>query len=197
MGPPPVLWAAVGLVVASVRQVGLRKAPSKFWIVLKTKQASSRDAVLQTLRQGFEIFHPKLRLQSLRGVRKPAPLFPHYLIVRVDERKQNWKVLCSTRGVSYVLMDGDRPSRIRDEVVAKLRHLTDDTPDGYFFDHTQEAPRFKPDCTVLGLRGLFEDKFGTYRGLAGNRAERVRVLFSILGKEAEFEVNACDLVAAA
>jgi transcription antitermination factor NusG len=153
--------------------------------------------VLHTLRQGFEIFHPKLRLQSIRGVRKPAPLFPHYLIVRVDDRKQNWKVLCSTRGVSYVILTGDRPSRIRDAIVAELRSLTDDTDDGYFHDASQEVPRFKLDCTVLGLRGLFEDKFGTYRGLAGNRAERVRVLFSILGKEAEFEVNACDLVAAA
>ncbi len=129
---------------------------------------------------------------SVRGVRRVEPLFPHYLTVRVDERKQDWKVLCSTKGVQYVL------GKVRDEVVDRFRKLTDDTADGYYLDSAMEAPRFKPDSTVLGLRGLFEDKFGRYVGLAsGNRAERVRVLFHVLGRDAEFEVNACDLVAAA
>ncbi len=163
----------------------------KFWTVLKTKQASSRDAVQHVRRQSFEVFHPLYRQRSVRGVRKATALFPHYLMVRVDERKQDWRVLASTKGVSGVL------GKIRDEHVEAIRVLTDETPDGYYHDPKHEPPRFARGEPVLGLRGLFADKFGIYRGLAGNRGDRVRVLFNILGREAEFELRAEDLQAAA
>lgn len=130
-------------------------------------------------------------------MRAIAPLFPHYLMVRVDEREQDWRVLSSTKGVTCILMDGEKPGKVRDDVVARLRALTDDTDDGYYLDPTCEHPRFIPGASVEGLRGLFQDKFGTYVGLAGNSAARVRVLFSILGREAEFEVRADDLQAVA
>lgn len=165
----------------------------RFWTALKTKQASSSDAVANVRRQGFEYFHPQYRRRSVRGVRAVSPLFPYYLIVRVDERKQDWRVLASTRGVASVLTMSDKPSIIRDERVAELRHLVDDTDDGYYHDPQCEHPTFTPGESVEGLRGLFEGKFGVYRGLAGSSAARVRVLFSILGRDAEFEVYADDM----
>jgi transcriptional antiterminator RfaH len=164
---------------------------------VKTKQPSSKEALTNVRNQGFDYFHPMMRLQSVRAVRRAVPVFPYYLMVRVDDRRSDWRALCSTRGVSYMLMDGERPGVVRDDVVEDLRRLSEDNDDGYYHDASQEAPRFKPDSVVLGTRGLFQDHFGTYKGLAGNRAERVRVLFKILGKDAEFEVNAVDLVAAA
>lgn len=177
-------------------QLGRRRS-NKFWIVLKTKQASSRDALDNVRQQTFEYFHPLYRSRSVNGVRKPTALFPYYLLVRVNEALQDWRVLSSTRGVSSVLMNGKLPSIVRNGVVDDLRVLTDDTADGYYHDPAHEPPRFNPGESVCGLRGLFQDKFGTYRGLAGNRGDRVRVLFSFLGREAEFELRADDLVAVA
>jgi transcription antitermination factor NusG len=98
--------------------------------------------------------------------------------------------------VSNVLLSGEKPGRIPDEVVQDLRALTDDSVDGYYHDPVHETPRFDANAPVLGLRGLFADKFGVYKGLAGNNAARCRVLFSFLGREAEFEVRAEDLAAA-
>lgn len=169
----------------------------RFWTALKTKQASSSDAVVNVRRQGFEYFHPQYRRRSVRGVRAVAPLFPYYLMVRVDDRKQDWRVLANTKGVTCVLMSGDRPGLVHDDRVAELRHLTDDTDDGYYHDPDCEHHRFTPGESVEGLRGLFEGKFGIYRGLAGGSAARVRVLFSILGRDAEFEVYADDMRAVA
>ncbi len=136
-------------------------------------------------------------MRAVHGVRRIAPLFPFYLMVQVDERTHNWRALCSTRGVSYVLLDGEQPGHVSDKVIQDLRTLTDDTPDGYYLDPQHELPRFNAGSSVAGLRGLFVGKYGTYRGLAGNRGDRVRVLFNILGREAEFELNAVDLVAVA
>ncbi len=166
---------------------------TKFWTVLKTKQPSSNDAVENVEAQGFEYFHPRYRRRPVRGVRRVAPLFPHYLMVRVDESYQNWKVLCSTKGVSSVLMSGDRPGHVSDEAVEDIRSLL--AEDGLYVDPLHEAPLFPTDCEVEGLRGLFAGKHGRYKGLAGNRGDRVRVLFRILGREAEFELGAQDIAA--
>ncbi len=134
-------------------------------------------------------------MRAVRGVRRVAPLFPYYLIVRVTE-SLDWRVLSSTRGVASVLMNGLVPGRVSDQSVEALCKLTN-TIDGYYHDPAQaEHKRFRPGQAVEGLRGLFKDKFGIYRGLANERSsERVRVLFRILGREALFEMNADDLVA--
>lgn len=164
-----------------------------------TKQASSSDARANLRNQDFEYFHPQFRKRAVNGVRAVTALFPYYLIVRIDDRKHGkdgWRVLSSTRGVRGIILDGDKPGRVPDECVSDLRALTDDTVDGYYRDPDSEHPSFEPGAPVLGLRGLFAEKFGTYKGLAGNSGARVRVLFSILGREAEFEVRADDLVAA-
>lgn len=168
-----------------------KRRPSKYWLVLKTKQSASKDARTNVRNQGFEYFHPQYRAMLLRGVRKVTPLFPYYLMVRVDPIKQDWRVLHSTKGVSGVV------GKARDVEVDVIRSLTDNTEDGYYHDPMSDPPRFNPGEPVQGLRGLFEDKFGTYRGLAGNTASRVRVLFSILNRETEFEVCAYDLQSAA
>jgi transcription antitermination factor NusG len=175
----------------------LAKTPHKFWLVLKTKQASSSDAVQNVAQQDFEYFHPQFRMRAVNGVRRIVPLFPYYLMVHVNERKQDWKVLSYTRGVDHILMNCGNPSRVRNAVVEELRTLVDGTEDGYYHDQEHEPPRFAHGESVYGLRGLFKDKYGEYRGLAGNNATRVRVLFNILGREAEFQVRADDLRAVA
>lgn len=172
---------------------GWPKLRRRYWLALKTKQASSRDAIANIRNQQFDLFHITYRARALRGIRKVAPLFPYYLIVRVDEREQDWKVLCSTKGVTEVL------GKVRDDAIKYFRSVCEKTDDGVYRyeDPAHEPPRFTHGDQVAGLRGLFQDKYGEYRGLAGGSTARVRVLFSILGREAEFEVNAVDLVATA
>lgn len=174
----------------------MASSSKKFWSVLMTKQASSSDARANLRNQEFEYFHPQFRKRAVRGVRTIAPLFPYYLIVRIDEQRQDWRVLSSTRGVRGIILDGDKPGLVPDEHVATLRSLSEFTSDGYYHDAECEHPRFVFDSPVLGLRGLFAQKFGIYKGLEGNNGSRVRVLFNILGREAQFVVRSDDLVAA-
>lgn len=182
-----------GLHPGQRRGLGKQRHPSKYWIVLKTKQASSRDAVINVRNQTFEYIHPLFRKRAVRGIRQRAPIFPYYLLVRIDETKeQDWKVLSSTKGVSYVIAMSGKPSVVPNDFVRHLKKAINNSADGYYPDLTQEDQRFERGDIVEGVRGLFEDKYGTYIGLA-NEAHRVRVLFSILGKDAEFEVRVDDL----
>lgn len=162
---------------------------------MKTKQADSRTAVVNVRKQGFKYYRPMYRLRKVQGVRRRAPLFPFYLLVWIDESVHDWRVLASTRGVAYVL-GGDKPSRADASIIKEFWKQTEGN-DGYYVDPQQEPPRFNAGQVVRGLRGIFSDKYGKYVGLASNASERVRVLFNMLGREAEFEVRAEDLAAAA
>jgi transcription antitermination factor NusG len=167
---------------------------NRFWAVLATKQASSMDARRHVVQQDFEIYHPMYRSRPDRGVRQVLPLFPYYLLVRIDLRK-NWKSLSSTRGVRQIMMNGITPSPVPDEDVRRFRDLENEL--GYFEHPDTEAPRFHANEPVVGTTGLFAGCSGIYQGLVGNSHERVRVLFRILGVPKVLEVKAFDLASAA
>ena len=115
-------------------------------------------------------------------------------MISVDLRRDEWKKLVSTRGVSQLFMSGDLPSRVPDHHVQYFRSLENSL--GYIELEEHETPRFSTDQSVVVTHGMFAEKFGVYQGLAGTRGDRMRVLFSILGKPVEFEVDAHSLVAA-
>jgi transcription antitermination factor NusG len=166
----------------------------RYWTVLRTKQASSADARKYVVQQGFEIYHPLYRTRPEFGVRRILPLFPHYLLVRINVRRQQWQKLRHTRGVAMMFMSGDVPSQVGDEHVAHFRALENEM--GYYEMPEHEAPRFTPWEPVIGLGGLFEGCEGVYQGIAGNSHERVRVLFHILGQPKVVEMKAYDLASA-
>ena len=165
----------------------------RYWIAVKTKQASSRDAIVNVRNQDYEYFHLTFRTRAVRGIRKVHALFPFYLIVRVDLRKNDPRVLHSTKGIKGIV------GRVDEDSIRYFKSCTEKTDPGVYrySDPAHDYPKFEPGQRVVGLRGLFDDKYGTYRGLAGNSAARVRVLFSILGREAEFELPSYDLASAA
>lgn len=166
----------------------------KFWTVVGTKQPSSRDAVINLRNQGFEYYRPLYRARpNAAGVRVTSALFAYYLFVRVGT--VGWDVVRSTRGVAQMYMSGDTPARIADSDIEYFRSIEDDM--GYCVPPTEQPPRFERGQVVDGIGGLFEGNRGTYQGLAGSAADRVRVLFNILGRKVAFEVSAFDLTAAA
>jgi transcription antitermination factor NusG len=170
--------------------MGIRR---RYWAVLKTKQASSKDARKHVSNQNFEFYHPMYRERLLHGVRRVMPMFPFYLLVRINERKQDWRVLCSTRGVSSVLLNGGVPSRVLDEDVQSFRDLENEL--GYCELEEHEPPRFTERQGVRAVNGLFAGCEGIYQGTVKSH-ERVRVLFQILGRPKVVEMKAFDLVAA-
>ncbi len=162
-----------------------------YWTVLKTKQTTSMEARQHVGRQGFEIYHPMYRSRPERGVRRNLPLFPYYLLVKVNTRVEQWKSLKSTRGVSHLFLSGERPARVPDEHVQQFRDIENDM--GYVVLPEHDAPRFQSQEPVSVRSGWLAGCEGIYHGLAGNTHERVKVLFSILGKPQVLEVSAFDL----
>lgn len=129
------------------------------------------------------------------GMRQPQSLFGDYMFVQVDRSDSaHWNSVRSTRGVRRLHMSGQFPCVIVDADIEYIRSREDEM--GYFVPVHEEPPAFRLDSAVRGIHGLYEDQVGIYKGLGKSERDSRRVLFSILGRSVEFEVNAFDLAVA-
>src|SRR4051794_10793457 len=85
-----------------------------YWAIAMTQ--SSRDEFAQEMlkRQGFESYRPKIKTER----KTIASLFPGYLIVRVAVQ---WYPIRWCPGIVKLLMVGEQPAKLADDVVAQIR----------------------------------------------------------------------------
>jgi transcription antitermination factor NusG len=168
----------------------VRGGQRQFWIVVATKSLAGRVAVSCITEQGYPNYQPEYRAPPVRGVRKTMPLFPGYMFVTVT--LDNWRPVAYTRDVRRVIMMGERPAPLHRSEIERLRSLENEH--GYIEPEFASPPQFKTGESVEATRGIFQDKFGQYVGLADQRGgHRVKVLFEIMGRQAEYEISAFDL----
>lgn len=78
----------------------------KRWYVVYTRARGEAWAAGNLVRQDFEVYFPKIR-QEVRHARRIrsvlAPLFPRYLLVRLDTENQRWRSVNGTFGVSHII----------------------------------------------------------------------------------------------
>jgi len=174
--------------------MGTKASQRRYWTVVATKTASARDAISNLIAQSFVHYQPEYREPPVRGVRRTSPLFPGYLFVQVTQ--ENWRPVGGTKGIKHVFMVGPHPARVHNAEIEHLRSL--ENHQGYIEPEFAAPPTFAVGESVEAKRGIFQDKFGTYVGLADTRGgHRVRVLFDMLGRSAEYEISAFDLGAVA
>jgi transcriptional antiterminator RfaH len=63
---------------------------------------------------GYEVYLPRIRAQKL----KPAALFPGYAFVLIELQ---WHAARWSPGVLRLVLDGDRPAKVPDQVIAELK----------------------------------------------------------------------------
>jgi transcription antitermination factor NusG len=176
--------------IEGINAVGTTAEQRKYWTVVATKSQSGREAIRNIVAQLFDYYQPEYRTPPVRGVRKTVPLFPGYLFVRVS--RANWKPLASTRDVKHVFQCGPHPARISNDEIATLRSAENAL--GYTEPAFASPPAFEAGESVQATRGIFRDHYGKFIGLADTRGgHRVRVLFDMLGRSAEYEISAFDL----
>jgi transcriptional antiterminator RfaH len=158
------------------------------WYLVHTKVRQEQVALTQLERQGYHCFlplHPveKLRRHKLQVVQEP--LFPRYLFIQLDTdtQSQSWSPIRSTLGVSRLVMFGQTPGRVGDELIEQLRG-----------QHTAQAPAqalFQPGDAVTITQGPFAGIEAVYH--MANGEERVMVLLDILSKQVKMSVSPADL----
>ncbi|HTU65136.1 MAG TPA: transcription termination/antitermination NusG family protein [Steroidobacteraceae bacterium] len=163
------------------------------WFLVLTKPASESVATEHLVRQGFQTYYPRLALKRLsrgRWAERIVALFPRYLFIRLDPRRQGLSPVRSTRGVAGIVRFGTDATVVPDDVVDGLiqredrqsgvHRLRDGGPQ-------RGAPMNLVGGNLAGLDVVFEREAGD---------ERSVVLLSLLGRSTPVSVSNAWLVPA-
>ena len=159
-------------------------ATEKRWYVARTQPHAERHAVANLEKQDFPTFCPRFR-KSRRHARRVesvlVPLFPSYIFVQLDLARDRWRSVNGTRGVTYMIMQGEMPQAVAPGIVEslQLRMRADGTVD--------LTPRLEIGRSVRVAYGPFADFVGTLQQL--DSAGRVRVLLCLLGRSVSVALN--------
>ena len=145
-----------------------------FWSVAQIEPQREHIAARFLKAAEFEVYFPRVEIESVVGRTRIVPLFPTYLFVVIAER---WHDARWCVGVSKLLMANGQPARLSGDVVTAMKARED--RDGLI--RLARPPGLKPGDRVRITRGSFENHFGIYQGLSG--AERVRLLLALLGRQ--------------
>lgn len=158
-----------------------------------TKPACETVATEHLARQGFETYFPRLaQKRLLRGkwAERIVALFPRYLFIRLDTRRQALAPVRSTRGVANIVQFGQDMALVPDGVVDELIRR-EDCQSGL---HRLAEPGIRRGAPVnlggasfAGLEAIFDRPAGD---------ERSVVLLSLLGRTTPVCVSNADLVPA-
>ena len=160
-----------------------------FWCAARLMPKREAVATQCLALAGFEVYLPRLRERRvIRGRRLEVspPLFPGYLFVAIVLQ---WHGARWCPGVLNLLMDGERPARVPDAVIAELRGRERNG-----LVELAKPPRFRRGDRVRIVQGPFRNQLALYAGQAAS--ERVAVLLQLLGgqQRAELPANAIELL---
>ena len=161
------------------------------WHCVRTApRQEGRVAARLRIEDRLEVFSPRIRFRRSRmGQRIWATeaLFPGYVFARFDYFEQHRKIR-AIPGVSSVLVFGDRPATLADEVVATLRESIGSDEEVLQLDATAE-PMSEVMIVDGPLRGL---QLLVTRVMPAR--QRLAVLLEILGMQREVEVSAASTI---
>jgi transcription elongation factor/antiterminator RfaH len=147
------------------------------WYVVHTQPHAEDRTIANLARQSFATFCPRTR-KTVRHARKTthmlAPLFPNYVFVRLNVRRDRWRGVNGTRGVVRIISQGDTPIAVPNGVVEALKARMEAE------DSVGCASSFKVGNAVRICEGPFSEFIGTIEQLDG--AGRVRVLLELMGR---------------
>lgn len=156
------------------------------WYVVCCKPRQEAVARENLLRQGFEVYLPRIRTrqrQRDRWVDAIQVLFPRYLFVRADRRSQSTASIRSTRGAVGLVRFGIEPAVVPDRVIEAIL-AREDAATGL---HEQARPGFRAGEPVTMLEGPFAGMEGIFASEDG--LERAILLIELLGKTNRVRVN--------
>ncbi|MBB4866413.1 transcriptional antiterminator RfaH [Pseudomonas nitritireducens] len=96
----------------------------KRWYLVQCKPRQDARALENLQYQGYLCLFPTRQIESLRNGKlscQEEPLFPGYIFIELDNEKDNWMPIRSTRGVSHIVRFGAMPLQVRNEVIDKFR----------------------------------------------------------------------------
>lgn len=155
------------------------------WHVAHTQPLKEKKAELHLLEQGFEVYLPqfkKIRRHARKVDEVVVPLFPRYLFVGMDLEIARWRSVNGTPGVSYLLMNQERPALVPNSIIDDLK--AQESLEGLVSVSSLDV--FTKGDRVRILEGSFKDHTAIFEKL--DDKQRVHLLLSFMGRETKFSL---------
>ena len=165
-------------------------AENSKWILVYTKAKEEQKAKRNLQNQGFEIFLPMIdfaKLNQSKSITLKA-MFPRYLFVKINTELDKWNRIKSTRGVSHLVIFGQRLAEIPNQVIAYLKSGADEND---IFRQKIMRQEFQKGDKLVIEKGMFKDKEATF--LAKKSKERVRILLRFVNHLITADIPASDV----
>lgn len=158
------------------------------WFAAGFKPTGYELAAHQLVRQGYEVFCPKLARHvrhARKTVRKLTPLFPGYLFVALDARQQRWRPIESTPGITRLVRFGDQPACLPAGIVETLQAMSSDSG-----EMASLAPDISIGDAVRIEGGAFDRWVGEVVKLAP--PDRITLLIDIATRRVPITISAAN-----
>ena len=151
------------------------------WFVVQTNP--QREAFAAEHLAEHEPYFPQFKAPTGRI----KPLFPSYIFVVATPY---WSEIKNTVGVRTILMRGEAPAKLSDEVIASWR-----SQELGGLVQLPEPPRFRPGERLSVLRGTLKYRVVIHTGMSAK--DREMVLIDMLGSMVKISIATDDLVSEA
>ena len=158
---------------ASDVEAGVSGRP--YWYLVQSKPRQAERAETNLVRQGYQVFHPRLRVEHIRRGRRLAAeesLFPNYLFIRLQRWVDNWSPLRSTRGVARLVAFGSEPLPVDDDLIEEIRRR---------LDERATEPALQTGQRVQIVEGPFRGLDAIFKSHQGE--QRVQLLIELLHRQ--------------
>ena len=115
-------------------------------------------------------------------------MFPRYLFITINTERDNWAHIKSTRGVSHLVVFGDKFAEVPNSVVAFLKTRVDDND---IVKQKVTRQEFQKGDKLVLEKGVLKGKEATVLSTTGK--ERVRILLKLMNKLIIAEVPGHDV----
>ncbi len=162
---------------------------SKWWLVY-TKAKEEEKAKKNLENQGFKTFLPIIASEKISQPKSISfePLFPRYLFISINAERDNWAQIKSTRGVSHLVIFGDKVAEVPNFVVAFLKSKVDSND---ILKQKVIRQEFQKGDKLFIKKGVLEGKQGTFVSKSGK--ERVRILLKLMNELVIAEIPLNDI----
>ncbi|MFT4561420.1 MAG: transcriptional antiterminator RfaH [Gammaproteobacteria bacterium] len=160
-----------------------RQTHTASWHLVYAKRRQEKTAARNLTDQDYEVFLPLCSVVHSRRGTRPArvePMFPRYLFVRLEPKKDNYSPIRSTPGVAHLVRFGDRFARLPDEFLAQL--LAGANDQGII---EQALPKITSGDKILITDGVMAGYEAIFTSTLSK--ERVELLLSFAGRTMKLE----------
>ena len=141
------------------------------WYLIKTKPRQENVAIKNLENQKYSTYCPTVTINN-----KHIVLFPGYLFIYLDKKKENWSPIRSTKGVVNFVRFGLNFAQVPDTVIKflKANQLINK-------EKLKNLNKFKSGDKVQITDGIFKNCVAIFK--SSKAEDRVILLMNILGQQ--------------